>query len=291
MLGTPKRIYPETVVSNNEGGGGGGGNLMGNLSADSTEDIIVPSSTRAKPLLKKNDPIPRGALRHRMSSRMSFTSQASSHGDQASSTEALINYLTSNIDALKQRENLHKFEAMSAEVLLTTHDAELHRIFKSHGWIGSRYRSSDETPLEAQSLLQALSNFYLRNKGNNFAKGNLFGVSDEKGADEILSFCPDLLLTALKARDNQRIKSKMQAENVTSHVFQGACMLADISGFSKFSGKKCSEGVRGLDELREVTNGFLGYIVKCVYAYYGDGKAPLAIAFLFTFLTKFAFNI
>jgi hypothetical protein len=49
-------------------------------------------------------------------------------------------------------------------------------------------------------------------------------------------------------------------------------MLADISGFSKFSGEMCLKGVSGLDELREATNGFLGHIVKIVYEFHGDGK-------------------
>jgi hypothetical protein len=48
-------------------------------------------------------------------------------------------------------------------------------------------------------------------------------------------------------------------------------MLADISGFTKFSSSMCRKGVRGLDDLREVTNGFLGYFVKIVYEHKGDG--------------------
>lgn len=49
-------------------------------------------------------------------------------------------------------------------------------------------------------------------------------------------------------------------------------MLVDISGFSKFSAAMCSNGVSGLDDLREVTNGFLGHFVKIVYQYDGDGE-------------------
>jgi len=58
---------------------------------------------------------------------------------------------------------------------------------------------------------------------------------------------------------------------VQSFTFRGACMLVDISGFSKFSAAMCSNGVSGLDDLREVTNGFLGHFVKIVYQYDGDG--------------------
>ena len=189
--------------------------------------------------------------------------------------ETLINFLTSNIDNItKDRDYLHKFEELSAEVLSVAHDAELHRIIKSHGWTGSRYRSSEDTPLEAQSLLQALSNLYLRNKVNSYTNriSNLFGLGDEKGADDIFSFCPDLLLNALKEQDARGKANLLDTDISNTYSFNGACMLADISGFSKFSGAMCSKGVSGLDELREATNGFLGHIVKIVYEYHGDGK-------------------
>lgn len=68
-------------------------------------------------------------------------------------------------------------------------------------------------------------------------------------------------------------EAALAAAEVRSITFTGACMLADISGFSKFSGAMCSKGVSGLDELREATNGFLGHIVKTVYEFNGDGKS------------------
>jgi hypothetical protein len=70
------------------------------------------------------------------------------------------------------------------------------------------------------------------------------------------------------------------AAHVRSITFTGACMLADISGFSKFSGAMCSKGVSGLDDLREATNGFLGHIVKIVYDFHGDGELLILHAFL-----------
>lgn len=206
-------------------------------------------------------------------SGISLASNSSGGENTSQSVESLINYLTTNADQiLKDREVLHKFEELSAEALAATHDAELHRIVKSHGWTGSRFRNSDEVPLEGQSLLQALSNMYLRNKVSSYTNriSNLFGLGDEKGADQILSFCPDLLLTSLKeSAGKQPATSSSPAR---SFSFKGACMLADISGFSKFSGAMCLKGVSGLDDLREATNGFLGHIVKIVYEHHGDGK-------------------
>jgi hypothetical protein len=57
-------------------------------------------------------------------------------------------------------------------------------------------------------------------------------------------------------------------------------MLADISGFTKFSGEMCSKGAGGLDDLREATNGFLGHCVKLVYEYKGDGMVPHIVYFI-----------
>jgi hypothetical protein len=57
-----------------------------------------------------------------------------------------------------------------------------------------------------------------------------------------------------------------------SFTFTGACMLVDISGFSKFSASMCSNGITGLDELRKATSGLLGQFVKEVYEHEGDGK-------------------
>lgn len=210
--------------------------------------------------------------RIRRTSTASFLTNASGGTTSGMNVEILINFLTTNLDQLaaSDREYLRRFEELSLEVLCEAHDAELHRIFKAHGWTGSRYRSSEDKPLEAPSLLQALSNLYLKNKMSNYTThiSNLFGIGDEKGADQILSFCPDLLLTCLKTQGPIRPHST----DVRTYTFTGACMLADISGFSKFSGSMCQKGVSGLDDLREATSGFLGHLVKTVYEYHGDGK-------------------
>jgi hypothetical protein len=89
---------------------------------------------------------------------------------------------------------------------------------------------------------------------------------DLTNADYVRSFCPNLLLSHLSTRPPEDI---MQ---VSCTSFEGACMLADISGFSKFSGAMCSLGLAGLDDLHTATNEFLGHFVDIVYQYRGDGK-------------------
>ena len=54
--------------------------------------------------------------------------------------------------------------------------------------------------------------------------------------------------------------------------FYGACILADISGFTKLSSKLCDRGLDGLDDLHNAASGFLGKYVQIVYSYRGDGK-------------------
>lgn len=65
------------------------------------------------------------------------------------------------------------------------------------------------------------------------------------------------------------IQSHLKA---TSTLFPGACVLADISGFTKLSCKYCLDGVDGLDRLHDTVSHFLGRFVQIVYAHRGDGK-------------------
>jgi hypothetical protein len=171
---------------------------------------------------------------------------------------------------MTDKDHMQKFEELTSEVVSSSHDIELQRLVKSYGWSGSRYKGTEETPFDAHSLLQALSNLYLKNKVSNYTQhiSNMFGLGAEEGADQILSFCPDLLLKCL--RDKSPLSNDFAG--VRSFRFKGACMLADISGFSKFSGAMCLKGVSGLDDLREATNGFLGKLVQTVYEYQGDGR-------------------
>ena len=59
---------------------------------------------------------------------------------------------------------------------------------------------------------------------------------------------------------------------VYSSQFYGACLLVDISGFTKLSSKHCNSGVTGLDQLHRITNGFLAHLVQIVHYNCGDGK-------------------
>ena len=59
---------------------------------------------------------------------------------------------------------------------------------------------------------------------------------------------------------------------VYSSQFYGACLLVDISGFTKLSSRYCNGGVNGLDQLHRITNGFLAHLVQIVHYNCGDGR-------------------
>lgn len=79
----------------------------------------------------------------------------------------------------------------------------------------------------------------------------------------IQSYSPDTLLQLVFNGDDPTVKSVN---------FTGACLIADISGFTKMSSAFCAKGPQGLDDLHRTTNGFLGYISGVVYRFRGDGK-------------------
>jgi hypothetical protein len=188
--------------------------------------------------------------------------------------DTLINYLAENLQSLltnTRTDSLVEFERLTCDVIMKCADPDLHRIFKEQGWIGTMYQLAYDGPfIDPQSCLNALSNYYLKINAQP-AINDISAADDDNieshNLDQILPFCPDILVNYLKKQPI--LNNTTEPRRLT---FKGACMLADISGFSKFSGAMCSKGVSGLDDLREATNGFLGYFVKQVYEYEGDGE-------------------
>jgi hypothetical protein len=81
------------------------------------------------------------------------------------------------------------------------------------------------------------------------------------------SYCPNILLTVLA-----RLGRLGGVDISVDSTFIGAaCILADISGFSKLSGELCQQGANGLELLHHATSGFLSDFVNLIYSYHGDG--------------------
>ncbi len=197
--------------------------------------------------------------------------------------QELLKFLSENgQNIVKESQALTDFEELTATTILQYDDPILLKILKDCGWTGYRYLESDDIPLDVDYLKQSLSNYYLKafHARGRFASQRSFGApttvstannnhSKNKNkntlADHILPLCPDMLIQAMEL-------DVLASSQPACIYFYGACVLADMSGFSKFSGEMCSKGVEGLDELRATTSGFLGDLVDTVYKYKGDGK-------------------
>lgn len=181
------------------------------------------------------------------------------------SLEELIDFLTAHQEDINEKVIKRKFDEVSYKIFSKNRSVELHRIAKHHGWLGNRY--SNEAKIDAECYLQNLSNYYLNQIQNKAGGTNI--DENPNSWDKLLTFCPDNLINYLQ-NNSISLTDLKEKPSTRCFSFDGACMLADISGFSKFSGSMCQKGVSGLDDLREVTNGFLGHFVRKVYEFDGD---------------------
>lgn len=92
----------------------------------------------------------------------------------------------------------------------------------------------------------------------------------------MLSFCPDILIKHL---DETALLGDVSPSR--SWYQDGACMLVDISGFTRLSGELCAEGDRGLDKLRQITSVYLSTLLHIVYSNGGDGEISFPFPLLF----------
>ena len=200
---------------------------------------------------------------------------------------------------------MSKFEQIVEEAIAdASEDVGLLSVLRQAGWKGYRFNASPMLALDANALLVALSTLYLQstliafggrssvqisgsftsligprptaaddNNPRRSSKDTVASTSSKQvpagyNSDlQVLSFCPNLLVRHVISRI--LIKDEDLSE-VSSSSVQAACMLVDISGFSKFSGSMCSKGTVGLDDLHKATNGFLGHFVDVVHQYRGD---------------------
>jgi len=180
----------------------------------------------------------------------------------------LLTYLNENAqDLLKNQGKMKRFEQITAEVMSSNDDPTLHRVVKQHGWNGMKYPRQIQAALDTESYQRALSNLYLaQRKGYDGIRSNI-PAEESTESEKIVSFLPDILVNHLTSA---LVIEK--SGDISCSTFFGAALLVDISGFSMFAAEKCSHGVAGLNDLHDVTNGFLGNLVYIVYRYGGDGK-------------------
>ena len=151
-----------------------------------------------------------------------------------------------------------KFENIIIEATTISVDLELNNVLRNDGWNGRTFLSSTATPFDPNSLFLSLLNLHLRSMNiGNVRKKSSFDTRTTRRAsitsnsrkshdsydacneepfveqnisekdfyfEQVKSFCPSILLTHLRARPPGEMLS------VSSSSFQGACLLADISG-------------------------------------------------------------
>ena len=145
----------------------------------------------------------------------------------------------------------------------------LHLILEEIGWYGNAVMSAEMWI----GLRQTLTKLYfvqlsscvpsLMNKLSNINVEQHPDLFNDEVAK--YSYLPNILLRNLLNDSKLGVTTK-------SIAFEGACMLADISGFTKLSGACCVEGSSGLDRLHDACSGYLGKFVQTVYTYNGDGR-------------------
>lgn len=187
---------------------------------------------------------------------------------------ALLNSMSDvneDIDESTARDFMINLTDLTLKTLREYKDPAFKRILKAFGWTGQRYSNTEIHLLDCRNFANALSNLYLKHqyqRNVNIVEG--IDVADEiNQIEKIAAFCPDLVVECLRQNSNMLLGSLIHPP---SFPLTGACMIIDISGFSKFSAAMCSKGVNGLDELRRATSGMLGLLVKAVYEHDGDGK-------------------
>lgn len=201
-----------------------------------------------------------------------YNNLGSASDDDRKPLEEMLNFLSTNKEQMfTKKECLAQFEQMTSMALLQNYDPKLQRILKDCGWLGSSFHDTEDIPLDVEYCIQSLSNYYLQLSQSkpgitSFSFNHSMGARRLDVTENAVPYCPDLLVDVLMENP---ITSNSKADCM---YFWGACVLADMSGFSKLSGALCSQGVGGLDELRATTSGFLGDLVATVYKYGGDGK-------------------
>eukprot|EP01031_Cornospumella_fuschlensis_P031943 gene31943-38621_t len=152
-------------------------------------------------------------------------------------------------------------------MLQTTPDKKIYDLIKSFGW---RDGIGFPANFDIEGLLIALRRSQIN---ASFLRASMVINSNVSHC-----FVPEVLIKHLATKiQNQDVVLSPHAE-----FFFAACLLVDISGFTKLSGYYCAQGSDGIDELQKRINGYLGELAAVIYSLGGDvlkyaGDAVLCI--------------
>ena len=185
---------------------------------------------------------------------------ASDIGELSSIT--LLLFLNTHKNSLGETDLLQRLNVATTDILENSYDSALHVLLNRNGWDEST-SSFKPSELDIETLTSSLRLFIERRRN----KASASRASQVDVTNRIKSFAPDLLMNYTLERNARNEKRKLEPFSI---FFDGVCLLADISGFTRLSGKFCEGGRDGIDQLQQVVNGYLGQLVKIVYAYGGD---------------------
>lgn len=178
--------------------------------------------------------------------------------------ELLFNQVSATTNELRSGEELAwmEFSALSEKaynfLLTNAPSGSLFKVLTESGYSLEFGWVKDGTDIDA--LFQALGNLYLAEQSKH---EHVHETHINIKNIQTLTFCPNVLFANFPHKFDS---------TPCSTSFDGAVMMADISGFSKFAGEMTLRGAKGLDSLHKVTSDFLGHFVHTVYEYDGDGK-------------------
>lgn len=193
--------------------------------------------------------------------RSMTASNAADAAIKGGAASTLLYFLDSKKGVLQSAELDQLLTKISASVLKETSDFSLLNCLKKCGW--NELYSCYDHPVDIE-ILSAYLRKIIEKRDNKLStlRSSQVGIRNT-----IKSFAPDMLMM-YTMEQSFHIDSVQLAP--FSVFFDGVCLLADISGFTRFSGKFCKNGRDGIDQLQQATNGYLGNLVKIVYSYGGD---------------------
>lgn len=173
----------------------------------------------------------------------------------------LLAFIAEN-KALHQREDfIGRLSTLTVAILAESNDSPLHDLLKRSGF--DAVELSYPLDVDVEKLVISLKKLEdRRNHRLSLVRSSQIGLKNT-----IKSFAPDMLMSYTLEKGFHLDGVSLKPYSV---FFDGVCLLADISGFTRLSGQYCSGGRDGIDELQQATNGYLGELVKTVYSYGGD---------------------
>lgn len=177
------------------------------------------------------------------------------------SASKIIAFIELERGTLQRQEFIDNLGAFTASILSESNDSQLHDLLVRSGFDldSLTYQLNADIDKLVSSLRKLTDR---RNQRMSLVRSSQVGLRNT-----IKSFAPDMLMAFTLEKKFHLVEASLTPFSV---FFNGVCILADISGFTRLSGNFCSGGRDGIDQLQQATNTYLGELVKTVYAFGGD---------------------